>query len=124
MEQRRLVTVIDDDVSVRDSLPGLLKVLGFVSRTFASAEEFLASNCIAITHCMILDINLPGMSGPDLQREMVGRGYAIPTIFITAQSPDSIPPSLLEQGAVECLYKPFSKESLRAALAAALPRMI
>jgi FixJ family two-component response regulator len=123
MEQRALVAVVDDDESVRESLPDLLKVIGFAARAFASAEEFLASDCIAGAQCLILDINMPGLSGPDLQRELIRRGHTIPTIFITAQSPTSIPPSLPEQLAVECLYKPFSKEDLRAALDATLTRI-
>lgn len=120
MEQRKLVAVVDDDESVRESLPDALRRFGFAARAFASAEEFLASDCMAEARCMILDVNMPGMSGPELQRELIRRGHSIPTIFITAQSPESIPPSLLEQGAVECLFKPFSKEDLRAALDAAL----
>ncbi len=123
MEQRTLVAVVDDDESVRESLPGALKVIGLAARAFASAEEFLSSDCIADAQCLILDINMHGMSGPELQRELIRRGHAIPTIFITAQSPESIPPSLLERGAVECLFKPFSKEDLRAALNVALTRV-
>jgi FixJ family two-component response regulator len=122
MEQRTLVAVIDDDESVRESLPDALVRIGFAARAFASAEEFLVSDCITVVQCLILDVNMPGMSGPELQRELIRRGHSIPTIFITAQSPQSIPPSLLELGAVECLFKPFSKEDLRAALEAALTR--
>ena len=122
MEQRTLVAVVDDDESVRESLPDALKRIGFAARAFASAEEFLASGFIADAQCLILDVNMPGMSGPELQRELIRRGHAIPAIFITAQSPDSIPPGLLEQGAVECLFKPFSKEELRSALGTALKR--
>jgi FixJ family two-component response regulator len=122
MDQRTLVAVVDDDESVRESLPDALKRIGFAARAFASAEEFLASGFIADAQCLILDVNMPGMSGPELQRELSRRGHAIPAIFITAQSADSIPPSLLEQGAVECLFKPFSKEELRAALGTALKR--
>jgi FixJ family two-component response regulator len=120
MPQRLLVALIDDDESIRESLPGLLKVLGFAARVFASAEEFLASDCIVDARCLILDINMPGTSGPELQRELIRRGYMIPTIFITALSPQNIPEDLLEHGAVECLLKPFSREHLRAALDAAL----
>lgn len=122
MGQRTIVAVVDDDESVRESLPDALKRIGFAARAFASAEEFLASDHIADVQCLILDVNMPGMSGPELQRELIRRGHAIPAIFITAQSPDSIPPGLLEQGAVECLFKPFSKEELRSALGTALKR--
>ena len=123
MEQRTLVAVVDDDESVRESLPDALKRIGFAARAFASAEEFLASGFIADAQCLILDVNMPGMSGPELRRELIRRGHAIPTIFITAQSPASIPPSLLELGKVDCLFKPFSKEDLRTALDAALTRV-
>jgi len=122
MGRGTLIAVVDDDESVRESLPDLLGVLGFAARGFASAEEYLASDCIADTGCLILDIAMPGMSGPELQRELIRRGHAIPTIFITAQSRQSIPSDLLQQGAVECLFKPFSEQSLRAALDAALPK--
>jgi FixJ family two-component response regulator len=121
MERRKLVVVVDDDVSVRESLPDLLRELGFAAKAFASAEEFLASDDIAYTRCLILDIAMPGMSGPELRRELIHRGHTIPTIFITAQSRQSIPPDLL-QGAVDCLFKPFTEQDLRAALDAGLPR--
>lgn len=116
MADRPLVSVVDDDNSVRESLPDLLNDLGFAAKTFASAEEFLTANCAADTGCLILDIAMPGMSGPALQRELIRRGHAIPTIFITAQADESLPPGLLEHGAVDCLFKPFSDEALRAAL--------
>jgi CheY-like chemotaxis protein len=122
MEPRILVAVVDDDESVRESLPDLLGVIGLAAKAFASAQEFLASDCIADTRCLILDIAMPGMSGPELQHELIRRGHAIPTIFITARSRDSIPPDLFQQGTVECLFKPFSGADLRAALNAALQR--
>jgi FixJ family two-component response regulator len=123
MEQRTLVAVVDDDESVRESLPDALKRLGFAAKAFASAEDFLASDFISHARCLILDVNMPGVSGPELRRELIRRGHEIPTIFITAQSPESIPPSLLEHGTVKCLFKPFSKEDLRVALDAALMRI-
>jgi CheY-like chemotaxis protein len=122
MEPRILVAVVDDDESVRESLPDLLGEIGLAAKGFASAQEFLASDCIADTRCLILDIAMPGISGPELQHELIRRGHAIPTIFITARSRDSIPPDLFQQGTVECLFKPFSGADLRAALNAALQR--
>jgi len=121
MVSRPRVAVVDDDESVRESLPDLLRELGYEPRAFASAEEFLASDNIADTRCLILDIAMPGMSGPELQRELVLRGHTIPIIFITAFAGRSVPPALLERGAVACLIKPFSEQDLRGALAAALP---
>jgi FixJ family two-component response regulator len=116
MPRRPLVSVVDDDESVRESLPDLLGELGFAARTFASAHEFLASNSIAVTRCIILDIAMPGMSGPELHLELRRRGHAVPTIFITARADERVRGDLLRQGAVECLFKPFSDQALRAAL--------
>jgi FixJ family two-component response regulator len=112
--------VVDDDESVRESLPDLLKEFGFLSQAFSSAEEFLASDVVSETKCLILDIAMPGMSGPDLQRELRRRQLEIPVIFITAHRDKTIRSRMLEQGAVECLIKPFSDTSLLAALNAAL----
>ena len=117
---RSLVSVVDDDESVRESLPDLLKEFGFAARAFSSPEEFLASDCVDQTKCLILDIAMPGMSGPDLQRELKLRGQEIPIIFITASTDKTVRPRLLEQGAVECLFKPFSDTALLEALNAAL----
>ena len=113
---RPLVSVVDDDESVRESLPDLLAEFGFVARTFSSAEQFLASDSVGQTRCLILDIAMPGMSGPDLQRELRLRGQEIPIIFITASTDPNIRPLLIEQGAVECLFKPFSDTALLKAI--------
>jgi FixJ family two-component response regulator len=118
--ERLLVSVVDDDESVRESLPDLLREFGFATRTFSSAEEFLASDCIGQTRCLILDISMSGMTGPELQQELIRRSQTIPTIFITANRDKSIRPRLLGQGAVECLFKPFSDTALQEALNAAL----
>jgi FixJ family two-component response regulator len=115
-----LVSVVDDDESVRESLPDLLREFGFVVQAFASAEEFLASDYIDRTRCLILDVAMPGMCGPDLQRELTRRGREIPIVFVTAHGDETIRPRVLEQGAVECLFKPFSETALREALNAAL----
>ena len=114
-----LVSVIDDDESVRESLPDLLRELGYSVRAFSSAEEFLGSDCVGDTRCLILDIAMPGMTGPDLQQELTVRGQRIPIVFITAQTDETVRPRLLEQGAVECLLKPFSDTALFEALNAA-----
>ena len=118
---RSLVSVVDDDPSVRESLPDLLHELGFGARAFVSAEEFLASDCVEQTGCLILDIAMPGgMSGPDLQHELMLRRQQIPIIFITANGDQTIRPRLLAQGAVACLFKPFSDTALLEAINAAL----
>ena len=117
---RPLVSVVDDDESVRESLPDLLGEFGFAARTFSSAEEFLASDCVDQTRCLILDIAMPGMSGPELQRELKLRRREIPIVFITAQREETVRPKVLEQGAVECLFKPFSDTALLEAVNSAL----
>ena len=120
MAKRSLVSVVDDDESVRESLPDLLRQLGFAAQAFSSAEAFLASEFVAQTSCLILDIAMPGMSGPDLQRELTNRRQEIPIVFITANGDGSARPRLVADGAVECLFKPFSEAALRDALDAAL----
>jgi FixJ family two-component response regulator len=115
-----LVSVVDDDESVRESLPDLLREFGFATRTFSSAEEFLASDCVSQTRCLILDIVMPGMTGPDLNQELIRRRQTIPTVFITANRDNTVRPRLIEQGAVDCLFKPFSDTALLEALTAAL----
>ena len=115
-----LVSVVDDDQSVRESLPDMLRQFGFEVQAFSSASEFLASDCIAQTGCLILDVAMPGMTGPELQLELNLRGQRIPIVFITAHRDETIRRRLLEQGAVECLFKPFSESALHEALSAAL----
>ena len=120
IDMRSLVSVVDDDESVRESLPDLLREFGFAVEAFSSAEEFLASGCVGQTRCLILDVAMPGMSGPDLQRELRRRRHEIPIVFITAHRDETVRPRVLEQGAVECLFKPFSEAALLEALNAAL----
>lgn len=114
------MSVVDDDESVRESLPDLLRALGYSVRAFSSAEDFLASDCVGETRCLILDISMPGMSGPDLQQELTLRGPAPPVIFITARTDETLRARMLELGAVECLFKPFSDTALLEALNAAI----
>lgn len=121
MAGRSLISVVDDDESVRESLPDLLKEFGYAVQTFSSAEAFLASEFVSQTKCLILDIAMPpGMSGPDLKRELSRRGQGIPIVFITAHGDETIRPRLLDEGAVECLFKPFSEAALLEAVDAAL----
>ena len=122
MSKRPLVSVVDDSDSVRESLPDLLQEFGFTARAFSSAEEFLASKAENATSCLVLDIGLPGMSGPDLQQELIRRGNAIPIVFITAQRDTSLRPRLLARGAVACLLKPFTDDALLEAINTALEK--
>jgi FixJ family two-component response regulator len=120
MRDRSLVSVVDDDESVRESLPDLLRQFGFAAEAFSSAEAFLASDVVSETSCLLLDIAMPGMSGPELQQELIRRRQEIPIVFITARGDEMIRPGLLAHGAVECLFKPFSDTALLDALNAAL----
>jgi FixJ family two-component response regulator len=118
---RRLVAVIDDDESVRESLPDLVRLFGLAARAFSSAEEFLASDCLDATQCLILDVAMPGLTGPELRQELKRRWQEKPIIFITANRDEAFRKLALQQGAVECLFKPFSEadllESINSALA-------
>lgn len=118
--KRPLICVIDDDESVRESLPDLITEFGFDVRAFASAAEFLASDSATSAKCLVLDVAMPGMSGPELQGELKLLGRDIPIVFITAHTNDGIRPRVLKQGAVACLFKPFSDTALREALNSAL----
>ncbi|MGC1450716.1 MAG: response regulator [Candidatus Sulfotelmatobacter sp.] len=117
---RPLVSVVDDDQSVRESLPDLLNEFGFEARAFSAAKQFLASDCVDQTRCLILDIAMPGMSGPELQQELKLRGQNIPIIFITASTDYAVRSRLLEKGATGCLFKPFSDTALLEAVNSAL----
>ena len=118
------MSIVDDDESVRESLPDLLKEFGFASQTFSSAEEFLASDGISRTKCLILDVAMPGMCGPELQQELNRRKVKIPIIFITAHRDETVRSRLIEQGAIACLIKPFSDTALLEALNSALPNQM
>jgi FixJ family two-component response regulator len=115
----RLVAVVDDDVSVRESLPELLRQLGFAARAFASAEAFLSSDALDRTDCLVLDVAMPGMSGPELQTELA-RYRSIPIIFISANVDQAVTARVLANGAAAFLHKPFSDSQLLGALGAAL----
>ena len=121
-----LVSVVDDDESVRESLPDLLRQFGLAAEAFPSAEAFLASDVVSKTSCLLLDVAMPGMSGPDLERELTRRRRKIPIVFITAYGDRAISTRLLARGAVNCLVKPFSEatllEAVRTALGQRCPR--
>jgi FixJ family two-component response regulator len=116
-----LVSVVDDDESLRESVPDLVREFGCSAQAFSSAEAFLASEYVDQTRCLILDVSMPpGMSGPDLQAELSRRRREIPIIFITASTDKTVRTRLLEHGAVECLFKPFSDTALLEAVNSAL----
>ena len=122
MVKRSLVSVVDDDESVRESLPDLLRQFGFAAQAFSSAEAFLASDVVGRDRAVcILDVAMPGMSGPDLQRELTTSAADDPDrVHHRAAATEPIRPRLLADGAVECLFKPFSETALLDALNAAL----
>jgi len=120
MDKRTLISVVDDDESVRESLPDLLGELGFAASTFNSGEAFLASEFVQQTECLILDIAMPGMSGFDVQRELKVRRHEIPIVFITAHRDEATRPGVFGEGAPACLLKPFSDTALLQAIRTAL----
>jgi FixJ family two-component response regulator len=117
-----LVCIVDDDESVRESLPDLLRVSGFRVHAFSSAGAFLASDCVAHCRCLVLDIAMPVMSGPELRQELRRRGHEMPIVFITAHVDEKTRQQMLDQGAVECLFKPFSHSALISAINTAIVR--
>jgi FixJ family two-component response regulator len=119
---RPLVSIVDDDESIRESLPDLLRQFGFAAEAFSSAEAFLASDRLNETRCLILDVAMPGISGPDLQQELKGQQKYIPIIFITATGDRSVRSRLVADGAVECLFKPFSDTVMLNALTTVFPK--
>jgi len=118
--ERPLVSVVDDDESVRESLPDLLWEFGFAARAFSSAKEFLSSGRVGQTKCLILDVAMPDMTGLELQQELRRRGQLIPIVFITGQRDEDLRNQALKQGAMNFLLKPFSDTALLEALNAIL----
>ena len=114
------ISVVDDDESVRESLEGLLKSVGFTVEAFALATDFLNSQALQNTDCLILDVRMPGMSGPELQRKLIASRHAIPIVFITAHGDEAVRARVLGDGAVDCLLKPFNEDALLNAVHAAL----
>jgi len=121
-EKPGLVTIVDDDESVRGALKGLLKYAGFLVLAFASAEEFLESGEQQKTACLIADIRLPGISGLELQSRLRADDHKIPTIFITATGDEKLRMQALRTGAVEFLTKPFDDQALLDSIRTALDR--
>jgi FixJ family two-component response regulator len=116
MNAQLLISVVDDDQSLREALPELLNELGFAAQIFSSAEEFLLSDAVFRSSCLMLDVAMPVMSGPELFRELRRRNVKIPVVFITARRDEAARSQLLDDGAVECLFKPFNDTALLQAL--------
>ena len=120
MSQVPLISIVDDDDSLRNSLNNLIRSVGFGVQDFSSAEAFLKSNLLYDTACLILDVRMPGMSGLELQRQLAVTHCRIPIILITSHGDDGERGRALEAGAVEFLYKPFREEALLNAIHMAL----
>ena len=120
MRSTPLISIVDDDQSIREATKGLVRSLGYLAATFASAEEFLNSDRVNDTSCLITDVQMPGLSGVDLQRRLIAQGCAMPTIFVTAFPDEKTRAHTLTAGAVGYLSKPFSEESLIKCLDTAL----
>jgi FixJ family two-component response regulator len=117
----RLISIVDDDLSVREATAGLLEAHGFATAAFASAEEFLGSASIGDTACLLADVRMLGLSGVELQRRLVDAGHRIPTILMTAYPEEHVRLAAMQGGALEVLSKPLSEERLISCLRAALP---
>ena len=120
MSNLSLISIVDDDASVRESLQCLIRSFGFAVEAFPSAEEFLNSDHLLNTRCMILDVRMPGMNGLELQRRVVASHRDVPVIFITAHGDEAARSQALKNGAVDYLLKPFHEEALLHAIHAAL----
>jgi len=120
MRSAPLISIVDDDESMRESTEGLVRSLGYQVATFASAEEFLKSDLVDNTSCLIADVQMPGLSGVELQRCLIAQGVHMPTIFITAFPEEGTRLRAMTAGAVGYLGKPFSEESLVRCLESAL----
>ena len=116
------IAIVDDDEALREALGSVMKAAGFSSRTFASAEEFLACDDCEETACLILDVRLPGMSGIELQRRLADAHGRLPIIFVTAHGDTALRESLMRAGAAAFFYKPVRSDALLKEIHAALKR--
>jgi FixJ family two-component response regulator len=117
-----MISIVDDDVCSRGGMAGLLRSLGYVSVTFASAEDFLGSNYVNDISCLITDVHMPGLSGVELHRRLLDDGFAAPTIFVSGLADEATRSEALAAGAVAFLSKPFGQKSLIDCLKTALMR--
>ena len=111
-----MISIVDDDKFFRESANSLIRSLGYATATFASGEEFLESGCLSDTECLITDVQMPGMSGVDLQSYLLAKGHRTPLIFVTAHPEGRLRERALASGALGFLSKPFREEDLIACL--------
>ena len=115
-----LICVVDDDESVREALGSLIRSVGYKCAVFPSAEAFLGSDCLVETDCMVLDVQLPGLSGLERQLRLRELNCPVPTIFVTGEADDELRRKALKEGAVALFGKPFTGEALLGAIRSAL----
>jgi FixJ family two-component response regulator len=122
LPQPVVISIVDDDEEVREATKGLVRSLGYTAATFGSAEEFLNSERRYDTSCIIADVQMPGLSGVEMQRRLIAEGHPLPMIFVTAFPEDQVRASAMEAGAVGFLSKPCNEEHLIGCLDSALGR--
>jgi FixJ family two-component response regulator len=120
MPKRKLICLVEDDEPFRESMQKLMRALGYAVEAFSSAAKFLASPMLAVTDCLVTDVNMPGMTGLELHRHLIDAGYAIPTILVTAY-PDELDRNRAVNDGVVCyLSKPLDDYQLEGCLRSAL----
>jgi len=117
-----VISIVDDDESVRQALKSLIDSVGFRAEVFRSGEEFLNSPIVSQTDCLITDVRMPGMSGLELQQQLIAAGASIPIVFISAHEDREARARGLRAGAIDFLQKPFSEDSLLGAISASLDK--
>jgi FixJ family two-component response regulator len=118
--KKALISIVDDDDSMRAAMKGLMRSLGYSAETFASAENFISSRHRSRTACLIADVNMPGMSGPELHEYLITAGAMVPTILITAYPNEEIRTRALNAGVIGYLTKPFEEAALLDCIRSAL----
>ncbi len=120
MAKKHLISIVDDDESVREAAKGLMRSLGFAAETFGSAEDFLKSNHLHRVSCLIADVQMPGMTGLDLHTHLAASGKPLPTVLITAYPDDRVRARALKAGVICYLAKPFAEKDLLTCIGLAL----
>ena len=112
MQSVPVISIVDDDPSVREAIKSLVRSLGYHAATFCSGEDFLQSGQIKVTACLITDVQMPGLSGVELQDRIIADGYRVPVIFVTAFRDERTRLRMFQAGAIGCLNKPFCEDHL------------
>jgi FixJ family two-component response regulator len=120
LQQAPVISIVDDDESIREATKSLVRSLGYIAVTFGSAEEFLESAQVTATACLITDVQMPGLSGVELQNRLIADGRSLPMIFVSAFPDERVQHQVLKSGAIGYLRKPFQEERLIECIDAAL----